>query len=604
MTSTRAARRRKLADVAAMLRPHAVGEGRAMVLGALFAVATVTLQVLRPWPLKWIVDFLSGASGQPAFLSWVSDAPLAGIVSLSALFVTLAFAGAGAEYAQVMVLNGLGNRVLYRFRAALFANVLRQPLGFHESREIGELLTRVVYDTSRLRRGLNGALVRLLQTLALCAAVLAVLLWMHLALGLVMAAGGALALVTMQRRGRRIARAAARQRRKEGKLASLVGNDLRSIRELHAFGMSGSDVQERFANRNDKSLRQEQKARRLAAGLVLRIEVLLAATIALALVFGAQGVLSGRLTPGDLVLFLSYALVLRAPLADFATQTARLGRAYACAERLSRIDKRTPAIADAPDAVPAPPIRGQIRFDGVTVKARRRVRGARKLTLNRLSSEVPAGKRIAVVGGNGAGKSTLLRLMLRLVDPDRGQVIVDGHDLRNFTIDSVRAQVSVVFQDTVLAGLSVRDNIALGIPGADDDAIQSVASAAQIHTFIERLPMGYETPVRRGGELFSGGERQRLAIARALLRDGAVWLLDEPTSALDPATADDLTDVLFGATSGRTTLWVTHDPSLVRRMDWVLELDRGVLQFAGSPDEFAARRGPAHDPAPAFSGER
>lgn len=602
---TRAAGMRKLGRVVTMLRPHAAGEGRTFALGALLAVAAVALQVLRPWPLKWIVDLLSRARGLPAVMSWVTDAPLPGVVALSALFVAVALAGAAAEYAQVMVLNGLGNRVLFRFRAALFANVLRQPLGFHESRDIGELLTRVVYDTSRLRRGLNGALVRLLQTLALFAAVLVVLIWLHVALGLVLAAGGALALIAMQRRGRRIARTAARQRRKEGKLASLVGNDLRSIRELQAFGLSGSAAQERFASRNDGSLRHEQKARRLAAGLVLRIEVLLAATIALALALGAQGVLSGRLTPGDLVLFLSYAMVLRAPMADFATQTARLGRAYACAERLARIVRRTPAIADAPGAVAAPAIRGHIRLDGVTVKTRRRVRGARKLALEPFSCEIPAGMRTAVVGGNGAGKSTLLRLMLRLVDPDRGQVILDGHDVRAWTLESVRAQMSVVFQDTVLAGLTVRDNIALGIHGAGDDAIQAAATAARVHAFVERLPMGYETPVRRGGELFSGGERQRLAIARALLRDGAVWLLDEPTSALDHAAACDLTDVLFDATAGRTTLWVTHDPALVQRMDWVLVLDKGVLQLAGPPDEYAARLARhAYQPAPAFSAER
>jgi ABC-type multidrug transport system fused ATPase/permease subunit len=240
----------------------------------------------------------------------------------------------------------------------------------------------------------------------------------------------------------------------------------------------------------------------------------------------------------------------------------------------------------------------------VTVKARRRVRAARKLTLDQVSCVIPAGKRTAVVGGNGAGKSTLLRLMLRLVDPDRGQVSLDDHDIRDWTLESLRGQMSVVFQDTVLAGLSVRDNIALGLHEVSDDAIRSAATAARVHAFIERLPVGYDTPVRRGGDLFSGGERQRLAIARALLRNGSVWLLDEPTSALDHDAADDLTDVLFDATAGRTTLWVTHDPALVRRTDWVLLLDRGVLQFAGPPDEYAARLAHRHDPAPAFSGER
>jgi len=297
-------------------------------------------------------------------------------------------------------------------------------------------------------------------------------------------------------------------------------------------------------------------------------------------------VLTGRLTPGVLVLFFSYAMALRAPFLGFAYQTARLGRTYASADRLARIVERPAAIADAPDAVPAPPLTGEVRFEEVALKTPKVRRGGRKWTLDGLTCTLPAGQRIAVLGPNGSGKSTLLSLVLRLADPDRGTVLLDGRDLHVYTLESLRGQMSVVFQDSVLSGLSVRDNIALGRPEASTDAVQAAARTAHISRFIERLPQGYDTPVRRGGELFSGGERQRLALARALLRDGRIWLLDEPTTGLDRATAEDVTAVLFEATRGRTTLWVTHDPALIPRFDWVLVLKQGRSVFSGTPGTY------------------
>jgi ATP-binding cassette subfamily B protein len=579
-------RRPRLRLLGALLRPHAAGEGRGLALGALLGLAVVAAHVLRPWPLKWILDYVTGAPAPGPVLRWVAAGPAAGVFALAALFVALAVAGAMAEYAQVMLLNGLGNRVLFRFRAALFAHVLRQPLAFHESHEIGELLTRVVYDTSRLRRGINGLLIRIVQTLALFLATSAVLLWVAPGLGILLTTGVVLALVAMQRSGRRIARAARKQRIREGSLAALVATELAGVRELQASGVEASAVQRRFAGRNDRSLRQEQKVRRLAAGLSLRVEVMLAVGVALALWLGARQVMAGALTAGSLALFFSYALALRGPLADFAYQTARLGRTWACADRLARIAGRTSAIADRPGAVPAPPLEGALRLEAVALKAGRRRRSGRKWTLDGVSWDLPAGRRVAIVGPNGAGKSTLLSLVLRLADPVRGRVLLDGRDLREFTLDSVRSQVSVVFQDTVLTGLSVAENIALGVPGADRDAVEVAATAARADALIRRLPQGYDTVVRRGGRLFSGGELQRLALARALLRRGRVWLLDEPTTGLDHATAEELVTLLLEVTRGRTTLWVTHEPELVRRLDHVLALEHGKVAFSGRPADY------------------
>ena len=559
-----------------------------MVAGVLASLAVVLLHVARPWPLKWLVDALAGHR-VPA---WVPAGVSHAVPVVVALFLVLAAAGAAAEYTQVMLLNGLGNRVLFRFRSALFAHLVRQPLAYHESHDVGELLTRVVSDTSRLRRGINGLLVKVAQTLALFAATLGVVFWIAPVLGIVLAVAGLAALVAMRASGRRIAGAAKRQRKREGALAALVGSELAHVRELQLFGQAASRVMLGFARRNDRSLGQEQKVRRLAAGLTARVDLVIAVGVAVALGFGALQVGSGALTAGDLVLFLSYALALRHPFVGFAYQAARIGRTYACAERLARIAERVPAIVDAPLAEPAPRLIGALRFENVSLKAPRRVRGGRKWTLNGLDCELPAGQRVAILGGNGAGKSTLLRLVPRLADPASGRVLVGDRDLRDWTLASVRDQIGVVFQDVALPGLTVGEIIALGRPGASAEEVRAAAERARVHDFVMRLPQGYDTVIRRSGGLLSGGERRRLALACALLRDGAIWLLDEPTTALDDETSREIVEVLLDATRGRTTLWVTHDLEVAGRLDWVLVLDRGRAVFSGpSVLYFAQQRG-------------
>jgi ATP-binding cassette subfamily B protein len=557
-----------------MLCPHATGEAGAVAGGAALGVATVALHVLRPWPLKWIVDELG-------------TAPSSRLALLSAAFVGLAVVGATAAYYQSLVLNGLGNRILFRFRERLFGHILRQPVAFHQSREVGELITRVVYDTARLRRGLNAILVRIVQTVALFLATIGVLLWLDWRLAAVLLAGGLAALMMMRRRGERIATVARKQRTKEGQLAALVGGELLAIRELQAFGLAGSAVAARFAARNDRSLRQELKLQRLTLGLGLRVDIAVAASISLAMWLGAVSVIGGELTAGDLVLFLSYALALRGPFADFALTTSRLGRTFACADRLERIMSRGSALADRPGATDASEVHGALRFEAVALRSPKRRRAGRKWTLGGVECALAVGHRVAVVGGNGAGKSTLLALVLRLADPTRGRILLDDRDLREYTLESLRAQMSVVFQDGVLTGVSVRDNIALGVPGATDAQVRAAAESAGAAPLIAALPLGYDTIVRRGGDLLSGGERQRIALARAFLRNGRIWLLDEPTTGLDRDGASEVTERLLGATRGRTALWVTHDAALLPRMDWVLELHDGKVAYSGPPSAYA-----------------
>jgi ATP-binding cassette subfamily B protein len=571
-------------DIAVLLWPHARPHQGLLISGALLSALVVVFRIAQPWPLKWMLDLLTGRPPHHV-LGGLVDKPELGIAALSVMYVGLTLLAGAAEYGQLITLAGLGNRVMYSFRAQLFTHVLRQPLAFHEGREEGELLTRIVYDTARLRQGVNGLLTRVVQTLVTFVAMSIVLLWLDARLAAVLAVSGAVALIAMGRIGRRIIRAARKQRRREGRLASLVAEDLLGVRELHAY-RTGEIPDSRFSRQNVKSLQQEQKVRRLGAALLLRTEVLLALSVTLILWLGARAVQAGELTPGGLVLFVTYAVGLYRPFAQFARQTARSGKTFACAERLTKIMQEAPAIGDKADAIAAPVLRGDLVFEDVSVTTPKKRRGGRKWALQDVTFRAAAGERLAIVGANGAGKSSLLRVVLRLTDPTGGVLRLDGRDIRDYTLESLRRQMSVVFQDSVLFGLTVRENIALGNEHATDEEVRAAAERACLHTLVARLPQGYDTPVRHRGGLFSGGERQRIALARALLREGRIWLLDEPTNGLDATTAKELVSLLLDATAGRTSLWVTHDPAILPQVDRVLVLEEGRVAFTGSPGDY------------------
>lgn len=564
-----------LRRVVHLLSPYLKGNYRVLAGGTALTLVLMVFRLAQPWPLKWILDGLTGVGVQPV-------APLAAAV----LFLGIASAAALVEYWHVMTLIGLGNRVLYRFRSDLFQHLLVQSLAFHERRAEGELLTRVVYDTNRLRKGVNQVLTRLFQTLLTFVSTIAVLFWVDAPLALVMGVLGVVALALMVRGGRKVKKAAKRNRKREGKLAALVAEDLIAIRDVQTFRPDPGESAG-FQRVNARSLKQESKIRKLSSGMLMRVEIILSVGIALILIFGVQRVSSGAITAGELVLFVSYAGSLYRPFFRFARQTTRMGTAVASADRLQRIMLQEPEIIDSPDALECTSLRGAVRFSEVSAKRGRRKERGRTWTLRRLDLEVPAGDRVAVVGANGAGKSTLLRLMLRLADPARGAISIDGHDLRSLAISSLRSRMSVVFQGSVLFGLTVRENLTMGnpIPPSEAQIVEALESVDALN-LIANLPEGLDTVIKKRGGRFSVGERQRLAIARAILKDGDVWLLDEPLAGLDVEASKTIMATLNRVTRGRTTFWVTHDPLLSLALERVLLLKAGRVAFFGTRAEF------------------
>lgn len=569
------------------LRPHAAGEAGSLAGAALLTVLVLAFRMAQPWPLKWVMDLLTG---HPVRIAGVEGS----LELLCAAYLAVSLVASLGDYGLQMAVVGVVNRVVYGFRHRLFLHVLRLPMAFHEKREVGELLTRVVPDAARLRRGLAGLFLRGARSVLLFAATVAVLLWIDARLALVVLAGGLAAGAVMLLRGGLILQAARKSRKREGKLASVVEENLQSVRELQTY-RTESPPDPRFEAVHGKSLGSEQKLRRLEAGLFLVVESMLALSLCAVVWLGTRRVEEGRLTAGHLVLFISYLLHLYRPFAQFARQASQSGRTLACAGRMVRLAEREPDIADRPGAVEAGALAGAVEFEGVSVRAPRKGRGGREAVLTRVSFRIEPGQRVAVVGPNGAGKSTLLRQVLRLADPDEGRVLLDGRDARDYTLASLRGQVSAVYQEAALLGMSVRDNISIGRAGAAAAEVERAAERSGLAGLVQGLPDRYDTVVRRQGRLFSGGERQRLALARAILRDGRIWLLDEPTGGLDAAAAAQLEETLLEATRGRTALWVTHELGIAGKLDRVLFMEKGKVRFFGTPEEyerwFRAERG-------------
>ena len=341
-----------------------------------------------------------------------------------------------------------------------------------------------------------------------------------------------------------------------------------------------------FSSENDRSAKQDVRGKRLSAALERSVDVLVAIATALVLWFGTRLVLDFKVTPGELIVFLAYLKSAYRPVQDFAKYTSRLGKASAAGERVIDLLERVPDVRDLPGAVRAPALSGALRFDRVSFS----YESDREL-LTDIDLDVKPGQHVALVGSSGGGKTTLFSLILRLYDPVKGRVLVDGRDLREFTIESLRSQISVVLQDNVLFAASVKDNIAFGSPGASLEEVQAVARLANAHDFIMALPKGYDTVLGERGVNLSHGQRQRIAIARAAIRKAPFLILDEPMTGLDRKNEREVLDALEGLYHSRTTFLITHDPRHAAMADLILYLDQGRVVERGTHAELMSLNG-------------
>ena len=557
----------------------------AIGLAVLSTLSVALADLARPWPLKVIFDQV--LLDRPAS-GWLST-PIATIGSKPALVIVLALAivliaavTGSFAYVQVHVTSRLSNLVVCRIRRELFAHLQRLSLSVHHRSRSGEMLTRLSSDTHALKETFTESVVTLgaqAVTIVGCFAIMFALSWQ---LSLIVTATLPLLFWSLFRLYRGARSAAKVQRINEEHLTTQITRALATAPLIQAFGRERYEA-ERFFERTGQHLEHSIAHARFEAVSARSVEFIGAGATALVVLFGSLEVLAGRMTPGTVLVFSTYLHSLYRPIRQIAKLSTRLSTAAVSARRINEVLDIEPEIEDALDAIDATNLRGEVMFDRVSFAY---PDGAP--VLDDVSFVASPGRRIALVGASGAGKSTIVSLLLRLYDPAGGTIRIDGVDIRKYRRESLRKSISIVLQDSLLFGASIRENIAYGKLDATAEEVEAAARAAHAHTFIRRLEHGYDTILGERGATLSGGQRQRLAIARAVIRDAPILLLDEPMTGLDRRGQARVQLAIDRASVGRTSIVITHDLHTAAAADLILVLHEGRLVATGTHVDLAA----------------
>jgi ATP-binding cassette subfamily B protein len=563
---------------------------RALAVVIVTTGATVGFEVLRPWPTKILVDQVLGQEPVPEFLnralSWLpGPAGTRGLLFwVCTSTVLIFFAGTLMTMATMSASVRLGQRMVFDLGADLFAHLQRLSLLFHSRRPVGDTIARVTGDAYGLQTLVNGALLPLFQSGITLIAMFMVMWRLEPALTVLALGVAPFLMVAIKVFGESMQTRSRARRDLEGQMMSLVQQTLNALPVVQAFTREEIE-HSRFRRYADDTVTAYQRS--VSADMWFKVMVGLVTSVGTAAIMwlGATRALEGRLSVGSVLVFIAYLGSLYGPLNSITYTASVLRHTAANAERVLEILDTPADLQDSPHAYGGF-LRGHVQFESVTFGYE-----PGRPVLRSISLEASPGEVIAIVGPTGAGKTTLVNLLIRFFDPWDGLVRIDGHDVRTLRLRSLRQQVAVVLQEPFIFPLSIADNIAYGRPDATRAEIETAAAMANAEEFVRRLPGGFDSVVGERGATLSGGEKQRLSIARALLKDAPVLILDEPTSALDARTEGLLLNALELLMKGRTTFVIAHRLSTIRNADRILVLDRGEIVEQGRHAELMARGG-------------
>jgi len=562
----------------------------------LFLLTKVIDDVLGAGAASAIPGFGSGAE-QPAapFMRWLDSiylstrraAEAAGLPVRFAvpLLLLLALAAKNVfSYFSEFAFNGIGLSMVRDLRRDAYAKLLGQSASFYSRSSTGDLLSRLLSDVELIQSAFGTRLADFVQGGVTIVLVLVYIVSLNARLSVFVLVLAPILLLPIIEVTRRLRRTTFSSRERIGEMGALLSETLRGHRVIKTYGMEPFEA-ERFARANDRYFRVTRRTVRIQALNSPMMEIIAGIGLAAIFVYAASQIRSGQMTVGGLISFLAGLMMLYKPLKDVTKVNMALQLALSSARRVFELIDAPAEIADKPDAVALGAFAREIRYENVSFHY------GEDPVLSNVDLTIRRGETVAIVGPSGAGKTTLVNLLPRLYDPTAGRVTLDGVDLRDATLESVRRQIGLVTQETVLFDTSARENIAYGRPEAAGEAVRAASVAAFADEFVDRLPEGYETRLGEDAGRLSGGQKQRLSIARALYKDAPILILDEATSQLDSESEALVARALTNLMAGRTTLVIAHRLSTVRRADRILVLDGGRLVESGTHAELLTRNG-------------
>ena len=564
---------------------------RGWIFILVLTLASTCFNLVQPWPMKVLVDqvfdqkpfaegvahfinIVPGTQTTTGLLFWVALAGLVIFVINSALDIALTF-----SWIRV------GRKMVYDLTCDLFSTVQRRSLMFHNKNSVGDLLGRVTVDSWAIHTVTDTLFFAPGHALLMTIAMVVVMVKINLTLTMIALAVAPLMTAVSVLFGKKIRRVAHQKRESESRIQSHIQQTLSGMVVVQAFGQEERE-RHRFREFAHAVIGAQKRNTLTSSYYNLLSGGFNSLGTGVILYIGAQFVISNELTIGSLLVFLAYLGTLQGQLKAFTGMYGTLQAAGASVDRIMEVMDAGDEAADSPDAVELTKIQGRVQFENVTVGYEKEYP-----ILKNISFVASPGQTVAIVGPTGTGKSTLVSLIPRFFDPWDGSVSIDGRDIREIKLKSLRDHVGIVLQDPFLFPVTIAENIAYGRPDATIEQIERAAQDANAHEFIEKLPDGYRTKIGERGATLSGGERQRLSIARALLKDAPILILDEPTSALDAQTEEMLLEALKRLMKGRTTFIIAHRLSTIRNADVILVIENGQIVERGNHLELLNNKG-------------
>lgn len=553
-----------LLRLGAFLRPYRVK----VYLSLLLLLGLTAIEMIFPAIIQQVID-IGLQAGHTNFL-----------IEAAGLVVGLSLLKAGGNFIQRYMTETTANRVGYDMRNRLYDHIQNLPFSFHDHTQSGQLISRVIEDVRAIQNFAGSGVIELLRVILLLIGIITILFLKNPLLAAISLAPIIPLVLVTSVLGQRMGQLFLEVDNALGEISARIQENVTGVQVVRAFAREPYEIK-RFDDANRELYDTRIRTLRLRAQIMPTTTLLVTISTILILWFGGQMVLAGQISLGELVAFNSYLLVLALPAQNLDWLINAAGEGFAGVKRTMEILDMVPEIKSPPDAIKLPRLQGRIEFEHVDFL----YRGKNTPALHDINLSIRPNQIIALIGPTGSGKTSLINLVPRFYDITGGNLCIDGYDIRKVDLVSLREQIGLVLQTSLLFSASIKENIAYGRPGASMDQIMAAAKAAQAHDFIIQLPEGYDTVVGERGVTLSGGQRQRIAISRAILIDPRILILDDSTSSVDTQTERVIQIALDHLMTGRTTLIIAQRLSTVRRADLILVMDHGEIVERGTHDE-------------------